>query len=215
MPARAQTDGTLMGGYQAVTLSTARGEVKSRFYAPQRLAESKGRGVIWVGGVGGGWDSPARDLYARLALELAGEDLAGLRVRYRKPGELEECLFDLLTAARFLETKGVNRLGIVGHSFGGAVAVQAAAKLSQVRAVVTLATQGRGAEPASRLGPRVAMLMMHGTDDEVLPVESTEYVNRLAKEPKQLVIFNGARHLLDEVADRVHREVRDWLLTRL
>ncbi|ACI99554.1 alpha/beta hydrolase [Rhodospirillum centenum] len=206
-----QDDTFLLGGYQPVTLATERGEIRCRVHA----APGAERGVVWAGGVGGGWDSPARDLFPRLAEELAGEDIASLRVRYRHPTDLAESVFDVLAGLQYLETQGVRRFGLVGHSFGGAVVIQAAAKVPAVTAVATLATQGYGAGPAATLGPRAALLLIHGKDDEVLPCESTEHVHRLARDPKRMVLFSGARHGLDEVGDRVHREVRDWLLSRI
>lgn len=204
-------DTSLLGGPQPVTLATERGDIRCRVYDSPRAE----RGIVWVGGVGGGWDSPARSLYTRLALDLAGEDMASIRVRYRHPTDLAESVYDVLAGLRYLETQGVRRFGLVGHSFGGAVVIQAAAKVPAVKAVATLATQGYGAGPAATLGPRAALLLIHGKDDEVLPCESSEYVHRMAREPKRIVLFSGARHLLDEVADRVHREVRDWLLSRV
>lgn len=204
----AADEASLVGGYQPVTLSTGRGDVRCRLYA----ADATDRGVIWIGGVGGGWDTPARNMYPRLGAELTGEDVTSLRVRYRDSRDLNEAVFDVLAGFKYLETLGIRRLGVVGHSFGGAVAIRAAAAVTEVKAVVTLASQGFGAGPAAALGPRVALLSIHGKDDEVLAPESSEYIQKIAREPKRVVIFSGARHALDEVADRVHRETRDWLL---
>ncbi len=204
-------DTSLVGGYQPVTLSMGRGEVKCRLYA----APAAERGVVWVGGIGGGWDTPARNLYPRLATELTGEDVASLRVRFRDSRDLNEAVFDVMAGLKYLETLGIRRFGVVGHSFGGAVVIRAAAAVTEVKAVVTLASQGYGAGPAASLGPRAALLSIHGKDDEVLVPESSEYIQKVAREPKRLVIFSGARHGLDEVADRVHRETRDWLLRHL
>ena len=207
---RAETD-ELPGAYQAVTLATGRGEVRCRYTAVPGAT----RAVVWMGGVGGGWDTPARGLYPSLAEELAGEETASVRVRFRHPGDLDECTFDALAAVAYLEAQGIGRIGLVGHSFGGAVAIRAAARAPSARAVVTLATQGSGAEPAAGLGPRVATLLIHGRDDEILPADNSARVHRAARDPKRLLLLNGARHCLDEQADRVRREVRDWLLERL
>lgn len=204
----ATDDTSLVGGYQPVTLSTGRGEVRCRLYA----ADAADRGVVWIGGVGGGWDTPARNLYPRLAAELTGEDVTSLRIRFRDSHDLNEAVFDVLSGFKYLETLGMQRLGVVGHSFGGAVAIRAAAAEAAVKAVVTLASQGYGAGPAAALGPRAALLSIHGKDDEVLAPESSDYIQKVARDPKRLVIFSGARHALDEVSDRVHRETRDWLL---
>ena len=201
----------LNGGYQTLTLATPRGEVKCRHYTvPGATA-----GVLWLGGVGGGWDSPAKGLYPALAEELAGEELCGLRVRFRHPGDLEECAFDAAAGLSFLGGLGCERLGVVGHSFGGAVAVRVAARQPSVTAVATLATQGYGADGVAELGPRAALLLIHGRDDEVLPADCSAALHEAAAEPKRLLVLNGARHCLDEQADRVRRELRDFLLQRL
>jgi len=204
-------DSSLVGNHQPVTLATQRGEVKCRLYS----ADEPARGVVWIGGVGGGWDTPARDLYPRLANELTGEDVLSLRVRFRQPGDLDECTWDVLAGLAYLKTLGAGRLGIVGHSFGGAVAVRAAAQDPDVRAVAALAPQSHGADSAAGLGPRCALLLIHGKDDEILPAECSEHLNAIAVEPKRYLLFSGARHVLDEVADRIHREVRDWMLDHL
>lgn len=47
------------------------------------------------------------------------------RVRFRNPRVLEEAVFDVEEGLRYLESLGVRAFGVVGHSFGGAVALQA------------------------------------------------------------------------------------------
>ncbi len=211
MAENARDDTSLVDGYQAVTLATQRGEVRCRYYA----ADETKRGVVWIGGVGGGWDTPARDLYPRLAAELTGEEVLGLRVRFRHPGEMEDCVFDVCAGLAYLQKRGAKKLAVVGHSFGGAVAIQAAARMPAVTAVVALAPQSHGGDLAATLGPRCALLLVHGKDDEILPPTCSEHLHAIAVEPKKFLLFSGARHVLDEVADRVHREIRNWLLTYL
>jgi fermentation-respiration switch protein FrsA (DUF1100 family) len=101
------------------------------------------------------------------------------------------------------------------HSFGGAVVIQAAAAHPIVRAVAPLSTQSFGVGPASRLSPRCSLLLMHGTDDEILPADCSRYVYSIAGEPKRLVLLDGTRHGLDEAADEVYRTVRDWVVETL
>ena len=192
-------------------LGTDRGPVECRHYAVERAAEA----AIFVGGVGGGWDSPARELYARLAEALVAEGIASLRVRFRHPTVLDEAVFDVLAGARYLERLGVRSLALVGHSFGGAVVIRAGARTDAARTVVALATQAFGAEPAAELSPRCSLLVVHGTDDRVLRPVNAELVHELAREPKRLVVLTGAGHGLDESADEVLRLVRDWLVDEL
>jgi pimeloyl-ACP methyl ester carboxylesterase len=198
-------------GYAPVTVVTSRGRVLCRYHA----SEGATRGAIWVPGAIGGWHSPANDLYPNMAAELTGHSIASLWVRYRIPAHLEECVLDVLAGLSFLESLGVAKVALAGHSFGGAVVIQAAVHSEIVRTVVTIATQGHGADPASKLGPRCSILLLHGLADQVLPPASSKYAYDIAKQPKQLVLFEGAHHNLDEVAGEARRIVRDWILDAL
>ena len=194
-----------------VTVETSRGRVACRYtWIPGTRAAA-----LFVGGVGGGWDTPANDLYPRLAEELAADAIASLRVRFRDPTDLDEAVFDVLAGGSFLVDEGRDRLALVGHSFGGAVVIRAAAALPSARTVVTLATQGYGAAPVRDLGPRCSVLLVHGTQDRVLPPSSSEYVYELAREPKRLVLYEGAGHGLVEAAAEVRALVRGWIVEEL
>src|SRR5512138_2995126 len=94
-----------------------------------RLSANEGdlAGVVLVGGVGGGFDSPSRDLYGRLQRLLPAEGMSVVRVRFRLPGDLDEAALDVRAGVAVLEARGVERIGLVGHSFGGAVVIRAAA----------------------------------------------------------------------------------------
>jgi dienelactone hydrolase len=198
-------------GYQPIILRTSRGKVECRYYGVPNAQ----LGAIWVGGVGGGWDTPAQGLYPRLCKELKEASIASLRVRYRYPTILEEAVHDVLAGIAYLEQEGIESVALTGHSFGGAVVIQAAAASETVRTIVTLATQSYGADSAARLGPRCSTLVIHGTKDEVLPPFCSEYVHQIAREPKQLILYPGARHGLDEVAEELYGVVRKWIVTEL
>lgn len=194
------------GGFQRVTLRTTRGPIEARFY-PAAGATSA---ALLVGGVGGGFDSPAKDLYARLGSELPSSRIACLRLRYRTSTDLDEAIHDVRAGVRFLLDEGIARVGLVGHSLGGAVVISAAARTPEVATVVTLATQAYGTDDVDDLSPR-PLLLLHGAADEVLPSACSTMTWRRAGEPKELRILEGAGHVLDEVADEVHAAVRSWL----
>ena len=159
--------------YIPITLETTRGDVETRLYE----APGASRGVIFVGGAGGGWDTPMKGvLYPQLCERLSGERIAALRVRYRDAGSLEECTLDVLAGLALLRDESVEAAALVGHSFGGAVVIQAAAQSDMVRICLPLSTQSYGAAPAAVLGPRCSIFLFHGTDDEVLPPSCSEYV---------------------------------------
>ncbi len=198
--------------YQPIRLVTSRGEVGCRFYATPTATRC---GAIWVGGAGGGWDTPARGLYPRLCEELIDEGVASLRVRFRNPRMLAKAAFDVRAGLAYLQDKGIDTVALTGHSLGGAAVIQAAAAAPNARTVVALATQSYGADPAARLGPRCSILLLHGTADQVLPARCSQHVHDIARKPKRLVRCPGAGHVLNEAADDVYREVRSWIVTQL
>jgi alpha/beta superfamily hydrolase len=193
-------------GYRPVSLVTSRGEVECRHYAAGSSAA-----VVWAGGAGGGWDTPARGLYPELATQFATEGVSSLRVKFRFPGGLAESVLDVIAGITYLADCGDDAVAVVGHSFGGAVAIQAAASVDMVRAVVALATQSYGADPAAELGPRCALLLAHGLADRVLSPSSSQAVFSLAREPKHLALFQGADHSLDLPATEIRQLIRDWI----
>jgi len=203
--------GEVRDGYEPLTLETSRGPVECRYYP----VAGTSRGAIWVGGIGGNFDTPARGLYPRLCQALRDEGIASLWVSYRHPAALEESVLDVLAGLTYLEGEGMDTLALVGHSFGGPVVIQAAALDDDVRTVVALATQSYGTAPVEQLGPRCSVLLLHGTADATVPPSDSEHVYRLAREPKQLVLCEGAGHGLDETAEEVHQVVHDWIVDQL
>jgi hypothetical protein len=84
--------------YRPVKLITSRGLIHCRYY-PVNDAE---KATIWVGGIGGDWDTPAHGLYPLLCEALRKEGIASLRVHYRYPTKLEEALFDVLAGITYM-----------------------------------------------------------------------------------------------------------------
>ena len=203
-------------GYTPIRLVTRGGGVDCRYY----YIAGASKAVIWVGGVGGGWDTPARGLYPNLCQKLIKKEINSLRVRFRYPTDLYESVLDVIEGIHFLEQQGIKSVGLVGHSFGGAVVIQAAATAEasssdSVWTVVTLSTQSYGAEGVSRLKTGSSILLIHGTDDKVLPPYCSSNVYNLANDPKEIIFYKGATHGLDEAAEEVHQKVHDWLLKYL
>src|SRR5687768_3444189 len=148
--------GETQEGYQPVSVQTTRGVVNCRYFPVSGATV----GAVFVGGAGGGWDSPAHGLYDRLCVSLPAAGIAALRVRYRKPNQLPECTLDVLAGLVFLETQGINAAAVTGHSFGGAVVIGAAAASPLVRTVLPLSTQTYGVDPITELAEDCSILLI-------------------------------------------------------
>jgi len=202
--------GPVENGEAVLTLRTNRGAIDARYHP----AKEATRGVIWVGGAGGGLNGPARGLYPAACESLQRHGVAGLRLHYRQPNVLEECVLDVLLGVEFLHREGVEHVGLVGHSFGGAVVISAGALSERVKAVVAMSTQTYGTALVGQLPPR-PLLLIHGSADEILPDSCSQQVYRFAEEPKELVLYPGAGHGLDEVREEVLDLLERWLLEKV
>jgi pimeloyl-ACP methyl ester carboxylesterase len=200
--------------YTVIKLQTSLQEkIDCRYYA----CKDAKKAVIYVGGVGGGWDSPASELYSKLSRSLLSNGTSSLRVRYRHPTGLNECVTDVIAGIKFLEHNRIQSIGLVSHSVGGAVVIKAAAALPGIiRTVVTLSTQSYGAvESVSQLGKGCSIILIHGTDDDVLSPIFSSYVYNKATDPKHIILFEGAKHGLEEASEEIHQTIYRWLLEHL
>ncbi len=198
--------------YLPITLISKGDEVTNCRYYPAKTAKSA---AIFVGGIGGGFDSPAKNLYPTLAAKLSSEGISALRIQFRYPTLLEQSMQDVMAGAKFLQSEGAVALGLVGHSFGGAVVIQAGAVLNCVKTVVTLATQSYGGDDVAKLAGHASILLIHGGDDPTLSPQNSERVFELAEGHKKLEILRGNHHGLEESADMVFEMVHAWLIDEL
>ncbi|HYN87746.1 MAG TPA: alpha/beta hydrolase, partial [Ardenticatenaceae bacterium] len=165
---------------------------------------------IWVGGAGGGLDGPAWGLYPRLAAQLVPDGIASLRLHYRYPNHLTDCVLDTLIGMLYVGSRGRQRVALVGHSFGGAVVISAGAIGESVVGVVAMSSQTYGTDLVRDISPR-PLLLMHGTADQVLPDRCSHDLYRRAREPKQILLYPGCGHGLDECREQVDRDLLEWL----
>jgi len=172
--------------------------------------------VVLGGGAMGGLLGPADGLYHWLGEELGapGSGIGVLRVGWRQPNDIDLCTLDLLAAADLVARSGAERFVTGGHSFGGAIAVRAAMAMGEwTRGVVTFATQSAGCEEAG--GLTAPLLAYHGDRDEILPAVASQVVGELVGGPSEVVVCEGAGHLLTEAGDRLRAEVPAWIREHL
>lgn len=198
---------------QALVLPSKRGSLSCVFHAKSVPSAA----VVMVGGGDGGLDGPAQKIYPTLGEDLAFLDIATLRVDFRVhqfPGDVDEAVHDILVGTRYLLEQGYQPVGVLGHSFGGAVVIEAAAREQRIASVVTLASQTAGAQRVTDLAPR-PLLLIHGLDDTRLPPDCSRLIYRQAGEPKQLVLLEGATHSLRQQREVIRRLVGNWFVDTL
>lgn len=185
---------------------TNRGEFRGIVH----LAEGSERAVIWVCGARGGFGGPGPGTYARLSELLTSQGITSLRLDYRFPNDLLECVLDLLAGVEYLKESGHGPVVVVGHSFGGAVVIAAGAASGHIKGVVSLSPQTYGAGMAGQLAPR-KLLVAHGKADTRLPFSCALQIYEWAKEPKELALFEGAEHRLEECRDELEALLSAWI----
>lgn len=197
-------------GLRHLEIYTLRGLLTLLWHGPA----DADRALVTVGGGMGSLLGPADGLYHDLGVRFAAHGIATIRVGYRKPNDLSRCVHDMAAAADLAGRRGVRRFVTMGHSFGGAVAIQTGAVLgTHCRGVVTLSTQSAGCEVASELG-KTPLLLFHGDADEILPPETSAVVQMLAGHG-EIVVFPGAGHLLSEASDEIRDRLDEWIPAHL
>lgn len=196
-------DGTTGEGLQ---FKTSRGD----FAAILHRASNADQGVIWVCGARGGFGGPGPDTYARMAEKFTGEGITSLRLDYRYANDVFECALDLLAGVAFLKGTGHEPVVVVGHSFGGAVVIAAGANSAHIKGVVALSPQTYGAGMAGQVAPR-KLLVVHGKADTRLAFACGQQIYDMANEPKELVLYEGAEHRLEECRDDLEELLGRWI----
>jgi hypothetical protein len=135
-------------------------------------------------------------------------------MNYRAPNDFNECLLDTLATLAFLKATGHERAAIIGHSFGGAVAINAGTLSPVATTVIAVSSQLAGAHVVADLKPK-PLLLIHGTADTILSHESSKLIYERAEEPKKMILLEGADHRLSGRGDELFALVDEWLATTL
>jgi dienelactone hydrolase len=187
-----------------ITIETPRGTIEGLLDA----IEGARGAIVMVGGAGGGLQGPA-GIYGELARRLSEDNIASIRVDYRIPNNIQECIYDVLAAIAALNHHGIDRFVLLGWSFGGAIVISAGAASEMVVGVATIASQTYGADTVEELSPR-SLLLIHGTGDTVLPDNCSRYLFKRAGEPKQIVLYEKDDHAITRNASDMLEKLREW-----
>jgi alpha-beta hydrolase superfamily lysophospholipase len=201
--------GQEIAGARKLTINTTRGPIPMVLHATPEA----GRAALCVCGAIGGFDGPAM-LYPRLGLEMPGRGISIARIDYRQPNEFGECMLDAMAGVTFLSGIKHHKVALIGHSFGGAIAINAGTLSPVVTTVIALSSQLAGAHVVGELAPK-PLLLIHGTADTILSHESSQQIYDRAGEPKKLELIQGAGHRLSEASKQVFDLVQRWLLEKV
>ena len=166
--------------------------------------------IVACGGAMGGVLGPGQALYHRLGERWSERGVRFVRVGYREPNNLDQCAHDLACGVELARDAGAARIVVMGHSFGGAVAIRTAVIMPvSIVGVVTFATQSAGCEVAGALAGR-PLLLFHGDRDELLPPEASHVVAAIAGHG-EVVMLPGDGHLLGRSDDIIVERLDEWL----
>ncbi|MBT97296.1 MAG: phospholipase, partial [Dehalococcoidia bacterium] len=191
---------------EGLRFRTSRGS----FNAILHRAPDTDKAVIWVCGARGGFGGPGPGTYARMSEKFTGEGITSLRLDYRYPNDVFECALDLLAGVAYLKSANHQPVVVVGHSFGGAVVIAAGANSAHIKGVVALSPQTYGAGMAPQVAPR-KLLVVHGKADTRLAFACGQQIYDMANEPKELVLYEGAEHRLEECRDDLEELLGKWI----
>jgi len=188
---------------------TARGLLTALVHEPIG-ADSRPAAIVMCGGAMGGLLGPGHGLYHTLGERWSARGVRAVRIGYRAPNDLDRCAHDLACGVEWARDAGAERVVVMGHSFGGAVAIRTAVVMpASVVGVVTFATQSAGCEVAGALDGR-PLLLFHGDRDELLPPESSRLVQMIAG-CGEVVLLPGDGHVLARSDAAINERLDEWL----
>lgn len=171
-------------------------------------AEGARSAVVMLSGAVGGTAGPS-GIYEELALRLQADGITAIRLKYRSVGLVDDCVLDAMAAIKALQEQGVQRVVLVGWSFGGAVAINAGATSELVAGVATIASQKHRTEAIVQLPPR-NLLLIHGTADNIIPLSYAHELYAMAGEPKELVLYQDDDHFIARHAVEMLEKLSQW-----
>lgn len=207
----ASSDAMVTPTLRHVEMYTMRGLLTLLWHEPPAGVAVQPGALVLCGGAMGGLLGPGDAMYHRLGEEWSRRGVPVLRVSYRKPNDLDLCCVDVAAAVQLaIGGAGAERVVLMGHSFGGAVAVRVGVGLNEmVAGVVTFATQSAGCEVAGGLAA-TPLLLFHGERDELLPIEASEMVRMIAG-TGELVRLPGDGHMLAKSDEIIWERLEVWL----
>jgi|GEM_PF-3374301 len=174
-------------------------------------------GIVFVTGVDGGFIEPVDGIYQRLADTLEQEGVDSVFVQYRQPGVVDPSVQDALAGVNYLRTHHVDRMAIVGWSFGGATITNTAPQVPEIVTLIGFSPQSKDTEAAALLKPYQSVLLFHSHDDDNVPFGASQEIldETPAENHKMFVPLEGYDHFLTGAQNQVDPVALSWLKKEL
>ncbi len=121
---------------------------------------------------------------------------------------------DVKAAVNYMAGKA-EKIIVIGHSFGALTGMKAGCRDARVRIMIGIGTPVNLAEMSFLRDCSKPELFIHGTLDELIPVEEVETLCSGLPEPKRLIKIEGVDHFftgkLEEVSEAVKSLARGYL----
>jgi alpha/beta superfamily hydrolase len=173
-------------------------------------------GIVFVTGIDGGFLEPVDGIYTRMAEAFGKLGVPSVFVQYREPGNVRMSVDDARAGVNYLKSHGVQRMGLVGWSFGGAVITNTPPEAPEIRTVVGISPQSEYTETVERFTSQ-SMLLFASEEDENVPFEASRQILEVtpASVRTRFVPFDHGDHELNGMQDEVDPIVRQWLVDEL
>ena len=199
--------------------------VSAFLHTPQNYPRVESEGLertaaILISGAGGGVVGPS-SIYLGIADKLASlsNGLPVMRLDFRYPARNKYCVPDVVAAMNHLK-KGyeVNRIVLVGWSFGGAPVFTVAAQYDRVVGCATVASQTAETEGVQEVALKaIPVLLMHGTSDRTLSSSCSEslfdkYRRSNPKGQSEIKLFDGDDHALTKNSMKAEQMLCEFIM---
>jgi len=232
-PSRVAPSDAGLQGFREIELPTPDGERIITWYAPAPAGRPT---ILYFHGNGGGLANRAGRFgrYQAAGFGIFIMSYRGFSGSTGRPTEVHN-IADARLAYDHLVKQGIkpSDIFLYGESLGSGVAVQTAAAVPVGGVILdapytSIVEVGAKAYPILPLSwimvdryesdKRIAainapLLILHGTRDQVIPIEMGQRMYALARDPKKIVVFPEGRHVdLDQYG--AVDVVRDWILSQ-
>lgn len=195
--------------YIPLTFNTTRGNIESRYYPTYKSKT----GVIFLNDGQKDWSSPAKSLYTNLAESLQiTKNISSLWVQYRDGKNIEESIIDSVVGATYLCQEQIEKIIVVGHSFGSVVGFNLASILPEVRLAIALTPPSEISSIIGEIPFSTRLRYIHGgSDTTAIPdIEGLVLNNNLHSQ--QIRMYKDTGYDLEEVAFDLFETLQQWIV---